>query len=210
MRSWTYISSLFNRCDFITDRYFEGSLKEGTREDRGSGTGLIFTFDDRSEIPPNFISKFLSNATNKMNLNKYLANKFLAYHEGKQSILCVTFGDSIISNSEAVLSETDKPMQQEEADPRIVRHVINLGKKGYNNVRVKTVDRDVVILCLTYADIALSNGIKSFLVVYGPKDKKIDIIDNFNKFDVSVCKGFAFFHAFTGCDTMSSFYSWES
>ena len=29
-----------------------------------------------------------------------------------------------------------------------------------------------------YADVALSNGIESFLVFYGRKDKKIDIIDN--------------------------------
>ena len=122
-------------------------------------------------------SKFyqqIPNVTNKTNLSKYLANKFLAYHEGKQSILCITFGDSIISNSEAVLLETDiNQCCSEEADPRIVRHVINLGKKGYTNVQVKTVDRDVVILCLTYADIAMSNAIEIFLVVYGPKDKKL-------------------------------------
>ena len=30
----------------------------------------------------------------------------------------------------------------------------------------------------------MSNGIDTFLVVYGPKDKKIDIIYNLNKFDV--------------------------
>ena len=71
------ISSFFNICDVITDQYFEGSLTEETRENRGSGTGLIVTFDDCSGIPPNFISKFLSNVTNKRNLNKYLANKFL-------------------------------------------------------------------------------------------------------------------------------------
>ena len=94
----------------------------------------------------------------------------------------------------------------EEANPRIVRNVINLGKKGYTNVQVKTVDSDVVILCLTHADVAMSNGIKSFLVLYGSKDKKIDIIDNFDKLGVSVCKSLAFFHAFTGCDTVSSFY----
>ena len=204
---------MFNRCDVITEQYFEGSSKEGTREDCGSGTGLIVTFDDCSESPPNLISKFLSNVTNKANLNKYLANnkyqakKFLAYHEGKQSILCVTFGDSIISNSEAVLSETEiNQWSSEEVNPRIARHVINLGKKGYTVVPVKTVDSDVVILCLTYADIAMSNRIESFLVVYGPKDNKIDIIDNLNKFGVSVCKGLAFFHAFTGCNTVSSFY----
>ena len=35
---------------------------------------------------------------------------------------------------------------------------------------------------------------------------KIDIIDNFNKFGDSVCKSFAFFHAVTRCDIVSSFY----
>ena len=136
------------------DQYFEGSLKEATREDRRSGAGFNVKFDDCSEIPPNFISKFLSNVTNETNLNEYLANKFLTYHEGKQSISCVTFGDSIISNSEAVLSETEiNQCSSAEADPRIVRHVINPRKKGYTNVQVKAVDSDIVILCLTYADV---------------------------------------------------------
>ena len=35
------IARTSQRCDVISDRYFEGSLKEGTREDRG--TGLIVT-----------------------------------------------------------------------------------------------------------------------------------------------------------------------
>ena len=100
-------SSLFNRCDVITYRYFEESLKEGTKKDRGCGTGLIVTFDNCSEILPNFIGTFPNNVTNKTNLNKYLANKFLTFNEGKQSILYAIFGDSIISNSEAALSETD-------------------------------------------------------------------------------------------------------
>ena len=156
------ISSWFNRYYVIAYRYFEGSLKERTRKSRGSGTWLIITLDDCSEIPPNLISKFLSNVKNKTNLSKYLANKFLTYHEGKQSILGVTFGDSIISNSEAVLPDTNiKQCSSKEAHPRIVCHVIDPGKKGYNNVQVKTVDSDVVILCLTYADVAMSNGIES-------------------------------------------------
>ena len=138
-------SSLFNRYNVITDRYFEGSLKEGTREDCGPGTGLIITFDDYSEIPPNLISKFLSNVTNKANLNNYLSNKFLAYHEGKQSMLCVTFDGSIISNSEGVLWETEiNQCSSEKIDAKIACHVINLGKKRYTIVPVKTVDSDVV------------------------------------------------------------------
>ena len=51
----------------------------------------------------------------------------------------------------------------------------------------------------------MSNGIESFLIVFGPKDKKTDIIDNLNKFSVGVCKGLTFFDAFTGCDTVSGF-----
>ena len=82
-----------------------------------------------------------------------MENKFLAYHESKQSILCVTCGDFIISNSEAVLSETDiNQCSSEEVNLRIVHHVINLGKKGSTNVRVKTVDSDVV-MCLAYVDV---------------------------------------------------------
>ena len=77
------ISSLLNRCDVIADGNSEGSLKEGTREDCGARTWLIVIFDDYSEIPPKFITKFLSNVKIKTNLSKSLENKFLAYHEGK-------------------------------------------------------------------------------------------------------------------------------
>ena len=168
------IYSSFRKCDIITNQYFERTLKEGTREDHGFETGLIITFDGCFEIPPKFIRKFLTNVTNQSNSNKYLGNKFLAYHEGKQSILCVTFGDSIISSSEAALSETDiNQCSSEKVDPRIVRHAINLGKKGYAKVQLKTVDSDVVILCLTYADITMSKVIESFFVVFGPKPNKI-------------------------------------
>ena len=121
--------------------------------EQGSSSHLV--------IAMRFIQISSANSKNKTSLNKYLAIKFLAYHKGKQSILCVTFEDSIISNSEAVLSETDmNQYSSEKANPRIVFHVIKLGKKGYTNVKVKTVDSDVVILCLMYADI----GIGSFHV----------------------------------------------
>ena len=39
-----------------------------------------------------------------------------------------------------------------------------------------------------------------FLVVHVPKEKKTDIINNFDKFGASVCKGLEFFHVSAGCD----------
>ena len=74
-------------CGSIFGRKFTSK----TRKDGGSGTGLIVTFDDCSEIPSNFVSKFLS----KTNLNKHVTNNFLP--KDKQSILRVTFGDFILS-----------------------------------------------------------------------------------------------------------------
>ena len=96
----------------------------------------------------------------------------------------------------------------EKSNPRIVRHVINLGKKRYINVQVKTVDSDVVIFCLTCADVAVSSGIESFCVAYGPKDKKIDIIDNFNKFEVSVCNSFMHLQGAMLCQIFSKAKIW--
>ena len=80
------ISHQYQRCDVVSDRYFEGSLKEGTRENRGSGTGLVIPFSDLTRLPSQFQSAFLTNATNKTNLNEFLANKFIIYHGGKQCI----------------------------------------------------------------------------------------------------------------------------
>ena len=98
-------SHSFDRVDVITDRYFTDSLKEGTRRDRGSAKGLIFPFDNNTVIPSNFQSKFLSNADNKTKLNTFLLNKFLEYHEGKQSVLVITSGNTIKSNCNEIFSE---------------------------------------------------------------------------------------------------------
>ena len=41
----------YGRVDIITDRYFNGSLKEGLRESRGVGS--FFEFTDTTKIPSN-------------------------------------------------------------------------------------------------------------------------------------------------------------
>ena len=71
-----------------------------------------------------------------------------------------------------------------------------------------SVDSDVVMLCLTQADVAMSNGVQNFLVCYRPITKKIDIIDNLDELGVDVCKGLAFY-AFTGSDSVSSVHKVE-
>ena len=46
----------------------------------------------------------------------------------------------------------------EEADARLIRHEINLSKQGYKNVLIHTVDSDVLLLSIAYADKMIENG----------------------------------------------------
>ena len=167
----------------------------------------MIPFNNDTTTPSNFNVKFLTNVTNKTNLNNYLSKKFLEYHRGKQSVLVITSGDSIVSNNEAIQLEVDIiHCTSEEADPRIVRHVINLSKMGYSQIQVKTIDSDVVMLCLVYTGRVIENGVEKYNVVYGPKEKCINLVANYGKLGDDVCRGLPFYDAFTGCDTVSSFY----
>ena len=69
----------YNRCDTVTGRYFSENLKEGVRENRGSDW-LFSSFNDSAPFPANFEIDFLTNVTNKINLNEFLAQKFLKLH----------------------------------------------------------------------------------------------------------------------------------
>ena len=74
----------YSRFDILTDRYFSESLKEEVRDNRYSN-GLIFTFNDSTAFPTNIETYFLTNVTNKTNLNKYLAKKFIKLHDNEKT-----------------------------------------------------------------------------------------------------------------------------
>ena len=74
----------YSRFDILTDRYFSESLKEEVRDNRYSN-GLIFTLNDSTAFPTNIETDFLTNVTNKTNLNKYLAKKFIKLHDNEKT-----------------------------------------------------------------------------------------------------------------------------
>ena len=80
------ISRALHQIWFVTDKYFSESLKEGIQDNRGSD-GLIFPFNDSTAFPENFETDFLTNVTNKTNLNEYLAKKLIKLHDNdKQTV----------------------------------------------------------------------------------------------------------------------------
>ena len=74
------MSKKYERCEIVADRYFEGSLKEGTRNNRGAG-GSKLIFNGESLMLQDFSSNFLVNSENKENLNIFLAKKFVDFHK---------------------------------------------------------------------------------------------------------------------------------
>ena len=96
----------------------------------------------------------------------------------------------------------------EEADPKLVRHMIQCVRSGIKTVVIRTVDTDVLILLLAYRDFA--GRFESEVIVYfgsGDKSCFFNINQIFLKLGKVTCQALPFFFAFTGCDTVSSFYN---
>ena len=118
------------RCKIVVDRYFEGSLKEGTRNKRGAGRSKLI-FNGESLMPKDFSSNFLANSENKENLNIFLAKKFGDFHKNSSQVLVVTLNDGVCSNKEYVFTEElIAYCNVEEVGARLIRHGINFLNRG--------------------------------------------------------------------------------
>jgi hypothetical protein len=91
----------------------------------------------------------------------------------------------------------------EEADGRLLLHADHAAKEGYKAVLISSVDTDVFILCL-----AFQKRIKAPLFQKcGSKNrtKLLDIEKIVGHIGQDLCDALIGLHAFTGCDTVSTF-----
>ena len=79
-----------NRCEMISDRYFDGSLEEGTRKKRGEEASRLI-FNGETLIPKDFREHFLRNSKKKKKQKKKkdlsisLSNKFMSFIRHRKS-----------------------------------------------------------------------------------------------------------------------------
>lgn len=187
-----------SRVDIVWDEYLTDSLKAGTRKKRGKG--IRRRVEPSSSIPGNW-QTFLRTDENKMELFDFLATRIATTDTDKQ-VISTHHKDVVCTQARDVAGLA--PCSHEEADTRMLLHVEDAVRQGYRKVSIRTVDTDVVVLAVTAAGrldidelwVAFGTG-KNFrflaahemAVALGP-----------NK-----CRGLPFFHALTGCDTVSSF-----
>ena len=199
-----YISSQIDktsRADMVWDVYLPDSLKGTTRQKRGKG---VRRRASPSTTIPKSRKDFLRADDNKTELFKFLAQHVtcLTVDEGK--VLCATSAQNVLSSTcQAELSNLI-PCSLEEADTRFILHAADAVVQGKRRVSVRTVDADVVVLAATFFSqmkpdemwIQFSTG-KNF--------RFIPIHEIVSSLTPKICSNLLAFHAFTGCDTVSSF-----
>ena len=97
----------------------------------------------------------------------------------------------------------------EEADNRIVVHVMDMLNKGIKSVTVRTVDSDVVVILLGFTTKFLSVCCDLQLIVdFGVPDKRkfYSITEAHKKLGGDVADAMPVFHSFSGCDSVSAFF----
>jgi len=96
------------------------------------------------------------------------------------------------------------PCPQEEADTRMFLHVADALEKGYRKVMIRTVDTDVLILAVYAASFATDAEIWLAFGV-GKNLRYIPAHQIAKEMGEERSRALPMFHAFTGCDTTSSF-----
>lgn len=132
------------RLDIVWDTYKPDSLKNSTRESRGTGQRRR---EGASVAMPLNWKTFLQVNENKTELFYFLADKITMLHiPGKQ--IYTTKGECVLSAPLAATVNSLQPCTQEEADTRILLHVDNGVQLGCRKILIRTVDTDVVVLAV--------------------------------------------------------------
>ena len=118
----------------------------------------------------------------------------------------VTIENSDVKSNCNIDTKNLQLCNHEEADSRMVVHLIDASKRWVKRVLVATVDTDVVVVVLIYLFFFLQvwstvgwNGRRSTHLRWLPIHTYAQLLTN------EVCQGFPFLYAVTGCDTVTMF-----
>ena len=198
---------------FVTDSYKEISIKEPERLCRWTSDPIIIN-GPLSKVPRNF-QIFLLNGENKKNLLALIRNEWSTdtYAESLQNrkIYFVCDEECTLLTSEDGYSTDARPVfeifsSQEEADTRLILHLKYVDDTSQaERVIVRSTDTDVFLLLLHFIpqfthlqDVKFDTGL-------GDKRVWIDIKSLHQSMSKDLISSLLGFHAFTGCDSTSSF-----
>ena len=140
-----YLSKQLEKCarlDVIWDTYVADSIKASTRESRGKG--IRRKVAGKNKVPTNWMG-FLRNEKNKQELFEFLSTKIADFYRSHSKEVFVTQGQRVLTNK---INQEMPLCDHEEADTRVVVHVVNALKSGNSTCLVRTVDTDIVVILI--------------------------------------------------------------
>ncbi|XP_065185756.1 uncharacterized protein LOC135816485 [Sycon ciliatum] len=204
--------SKYTRVDFVVDTYRDISIKNLERSSRAADGVLRLHLTNRSQRMPRQFNKYLSLGTNKEELIAFLFTEWQRPEQmqkipdGKELVTTSGQSCSTVRCVDGVGVHTPVPSLKsthEEADTRLLLHASHAAAAGHANVTIKSPDTDVLVLA-----VSVTNRIPAalhFLTGTGNKTRKIPVNAVSEKLGREVCDALPAFHAFTGCDAVSSF-----
>ena len=208
------------RVDFVSDQYPHDSIKSLERQKRGSSGMLLVTITAAEQRLPTW-KKFMAASPNKVSLISFLINqwkmpRYAQLLKGKS--LYVTLADKCerltSTDGTTVVAEVvaELQSQQEEADTRLFLHAYHAASSGYTAVIVKSPDTDVAVIgawaaSRIPAQLILHTGTAQLILHTGTaqRSRYISLSNVTSSHGSDLCDALPGLHAFTGCDTVSSF-----
>ena len=202
-----------SRLDLVWDSYAERSLKSATRAKRGDG--IRQRVSANAPLPKNW-SEFLRHDANKTELFDFLSDQVSMLSIDNKQIV-VTKGTSVLSAS-LDMNSAELPLNDcnhEEADTRLLLHAAHAAVVGHSSICIRTVDTDVVVLAVTFF---FTIHCEQLWIAFGVGKhfRHIAVHEVANALGQNISEALPFFHAVTGCDTVSAFagrgkkYAWET
>ena len=212
-----FIPYIINRCignvtraDIIFDVYKGDNLKQQTHDKRGEKQGTETAVGDETRVPSGARNwkLFLSVKSNKTSLFKYLATKLTSVQSPTLTIYA-THEEQVLVNTEPMEGHMNGPVHtlgpcsQPEADTRIFLHVKDAVESGHNQVSIRSVDSDVVVIAVSLMEELAP--LEKLFIEYGTS-KNLQVLP---AHEIAACLGpkapaLLLFHALSGCDSNSS------
>jgi len=150
--------------------------------------------------------RFLRDNNNKTGIFHFLADWL---SEADMPCLVIVTKEEDVCCNRVIALEDLAPCTQEEADPHIFVHARHAAKDGSNALMIKANDMDVVVIAIFVMKSLNEPGrLEKRWIAFGRGGnlRLIPLHTVVNTIGPEKASGLPFFHAFTGCDTVSAFH----
>lgn len=199
------------RVDFVGDQYNDVSIKNVERVRRTNQSQDITIYGPDQKLPKQW-KKFMSGANNKARLQIFITEQWETILLGVNIDIYVAVAETCTQLKWRVAHEKpeavvihDLRSNHEEADTRLILHANHAAQTGiYDHVIISSPDTDVAVLSITHVNSMCQTKVL-FATGVGNKRRILDLTALSTSLGEQLSNALTGFHAFTGCDSISSF-----